>query len=85
MSPKPDPTPWHEAVAALRYIWREAGGFFVSIELWMMVLLSWLTVAGFWLACTGDARAFPVFGAAIGYIAVRVVLHRRGVLAWPFL
>lgn len=85
MAPQPDPTPWQQAVAALRQIWREAGGFFVSIELWMMVLLSWVTVAGFWLAYTGDMRALPVFGAAVAYVALRVVLHLRRVLAWPFL
>lgn len=85
MAPKHDPIPWREAAAALRHIWREAGGFFLSIELWMMVLLSWVTVAGFWLAYMGDARALPVFGAAIGYVVLRVALHLRRILAWPFL
>lgn len=85
MAPHPDSTSWREVVAALRTIRREAGGFFISIELWMMVLLSWVTVAGFWLAYTGQLLAVPVFGAAIGYIVLRVVLHRRRVLAWPFL
>lgn len=82
--PHPDSRPFHEAIAALRLIWREAGGFFLSIELWMMVLLSWLTVGGFWLAFTGDPLAIPVFGAAVAYVVVRLRLHVKGVLAWPF-
>lgn len=85
MASHPDPTPWREVLAALRHIRREAGGFFLSIELWMMVLLSWVTVAGFWLAYMGDLRALAVFGAAVGYVVLRVVLHRRRVLGWPFL
>lgn len=85
MAPKSDLTPWREAAAALRHIWREGATFFLSIELWMMVLLSWVTVAGFWLAYTGNLLALPVFGAAIGYVVLRIALHLRRILAWPFL
>jgi len=81
---RPDTDPFHEILAALRLIWREAGGFLLSIELWMMVLLSWLTVAGFWLAFLGDPLAIPVFGAAVAYPVIRLRLHLKGILSWPF-
>lgn len=74
-----------EALGVLRQIWREAAGFFLSIELWMMVLLSWATVAGYWLAYVGDLRCLLVFAAALAYIVVRVTLHLKRILHWPFI
>ncbi len=66
-------------------MWREAAGFFFSIELWLMVLVAVATVGGVWLAFMGDARSLLAFGFAIAYMTVRPVLHVKGILKWPFI
>lgn len=74
-----------EALALLQRVWREASGFFLSIELWLMVLVAASTVAGTWLAVMGDAWSLLAFTFAFGYVAARTVLHLKRILAWPFL
>ena len=66
-------------------MWREAAGFFFSIELWLMVLVAVATVGGVWLAFMGDARSLLAFGFVIAYMTVRPVLHVKGILKWPFI
>jgi hypothetical protein len=72
------------AELALR-IWTEAAGFFLSIELWLVVLAAFATVGGVWLAVMGDIRCLFLFAFAIGYMTVRPVLHAKGILKWPFI
>ena len=74
-----------QAGALVRQAWREAAGFFLSIELWLMVLVAFATVGGVWLAVMGDLRCLLSFGFAGGYLAARVTLHRKRILAWPFM
>ena len=74
-----------EAAALMLRVWREASGFFFSIELWLMVLVAASTVGGAWLALMGDAWSLPVFAFAIGYPVARTVLHLKRILAWPFI
>lgn len=74
-----------EAAALLLRVWREASAFFLSIELWLMVLVAASTVGGVWLALLGDAWSLPAFAFAFGYIAARTVLHLKRILAWPFI
>ena len=73
-----------QARAELRQVWRESADFFVSIELWLMVAAACASVAGVWLAFMGDLRCLPAFGFMIGYPLLRVVLHRKRILSWPF-
>jgi len=73
-----------QVAAEVRQVWREAAGFLLSIELWLMVLVAASTVAGFWLAFMGDWRCLLAFGFAAGYLAARIVLHLRRLVAWPF-
>lgn len=74
-----------DTVSALRHIWRETSGFFLSIELWMMVALSWALVAACWLAFIGDLRSVAVFVGLSVYVGVRCVLHVKRILHWPFI
>ncbi len=74
-----------EAGALALRVWREAASFFLSIELWLMVLVAFATVGGVFLAFLGDLRCLLAFGFAIAYVAGRSVLHLRRVLAWPFI
>ena len=74
-----------EALALLRRVWRDAAGFFLSIELWLMVLVAAAAVGGAWLALMGDAWSLPAFAFAFGYPAARTVLHLRRILSWPFI
>ena len=74
-----------EALALLHSVWGEASGFFLSIELWLMVLVAASTVAGTWLAVMGDAWSLLAFTFAFGYVAARTVLHLKRILAWPFI
>jgi hypothetical protein len=74
-----------EAIALVQRAWREASGFFLSIELWLMVLAAAGTVGGAWLAVLGDAWSLPVLVFAFGYIPARMVLHLKRILAWPFI
>lgn len=66
-------------------LWRETAGFLLSIELWMMLLLSWATVAGFWLAFMRDLLCLLPFGFAVAYPIVRVTLHIKRILHWSFI
>jgi hypothetical protein len=50
-----------------------------------MVMLSFVTVAGVWLAVMGDLRCLLAFGAAGAYLTARPLLHMKRVLAWPFM
>jgi len=74
-----------DAVALLLRVWREASSFFLSIELWLMVLVAASMVGGAWLALVGDAWSLPAFAFAFGYLAVRTVLHLKRILTWPFI
>jgi hypothetical protein len=73
-----------EVAAELRQVWRAASGFLLSIELWLMVPVAASMVGGFWLAFMGEPSCLLAFGVALGYPALRIVLHVRGRLAWPF-
>jgi hypothetical protein len=64
---------------------RAAAPFFLSIELWLMVATAFATVAGVWLTALVDPRCLIAFCFAIGYPALRVALHRKRVLSWPFM
>jgi len=74
-----------EALQLIARVWSQAGGFFASIEVWLMVLVAALTVGGLFLAFMGDSRSLLAFGIAAGYLAARPLLHARGILRWPFL
>lgn len=76
---------FREAAALLLRVWREASGFFLSIELWLMVLVAATTVGGAWLAVLGDAWSLAAFAVAFGYVGARTVLHLKRILAWPFM
>jgi hypothetical protein len=65
-------------------VWREALHFFLSIELWLMVLVAGATVGGVWLAVLGDARSLLAFGFAIAYVVARSILHVKRIVSWPF-
>lgn len=75
---------FREAAALAQRAWREASGFFLSIEVWLMVLAAAASVGGFWLALMGDAWSLPACAFGFGYIPLRAVLHARRILAWPF-
>ena len=74
-----------EAGTLVLHAWRAASGFFLSIELWLMVLVTFASVAGVWLAFMGSAVCLLAFGFAGGYIVARSVLHVKRILAWPFI
>jgi glycopeptide antibiotics resistance protein len=74
-----------EAAALVLRVWREASAFFLSIELCLMVLVAFATVAGVWLAVMGNALCLLPFGFAVSYVAARSVLHAKRKLAWPFI
>lgn len=76
---------FQDAAAALVHALRASRGFFLSIELWMMVLVAGATVGGAWLALLGNGWSLAVLAFAIGYVPARTVLHARQVLSWPFL
>ena len=73
-----------EAGALTLQVWRKALPFFLSIELWLMVLVAGATVGGLFLAVLHDARSLLAFGFAIGYVALRSVLHVKRIVTWPF-
>lgn len=73
------------ALAGLHLLWRESSDFFLSIEFWLMLLVSGVTVGAVWLAYLGDLRCLLCFGFALGYLCLRVSLHLRRVLSWPFI
>jgi hypothetical protein len=74
-----------EALALIVRVWRQAIHFFLSIELWLMVVVAAATVGGVWLAAMGDARSLLAFGFAIAYVATRTTLHVKRILSWPFI
>jgi len=74
-----------EAAALTLRVWRESLHFFLSIELWLMVLVAAATVAGVWFAALGDIRSLLSFGFAIAYVVTRTVLHVKRILTWPFI
>ncbi len=85
MSTRRDITTLKDARALTLRVWRQASPFFLSIELWLMVLVAGATVGGLFLAVLHDARSLLVFAFVIGYIALRSVLHVRRILSWPFI
>lgn len=85
MNTRRDITILKDACALTLRVWRQASPFFLSIELWLMVLVAGATVGGLFLAVLHDARSLLAFGFAIGYIALRSVLHVRRILSWPFI
>ncbi|MFC3458559.1 MULTISPECIES: hypothetical protein [Massilia] len=84
MSTRRDTTTLKDACALTLRVWRQACPFFLSIELWLMVLVAGATVGGLFLAVLHDARSLLAFGFALGYVALRAVLHVRRILSWPF-
>lgn len=74
-----------QAGALTLSVWREAIHFFLSIELWLMVLVAAATVGGVWLAVMGDLRSLLSFGFAIAYVLTRTILHVKRILNWPFI
>jgi hypothetical protein len=74
-----------DVAATMRQVWREAARFLLSIELWLMVLVAFATVGGFWLAVMGSALCLPAFGFAGAYVGARVTLHVKRIVAWPFI
>lgn len=76
---------FRDAVVLVLRAWRQSIPFFVSIELWLMLLVAVATVGGVWLTAMADGRAVLAFGFAIGYVATRTVLHVKRILHWPFI
>jgi hypothetical protein len=74
-----------DACARLPRVWREASGFFLSIELWLMIAAATAAVGGAWLGIMGEAWSLPMLAFGFGYIPARTVLHFKRILAWPFL
>lgn len=74
-----------EALALALRVWREAAAFFLSIELWLMVLVATATVSGVFLAFMGSPLSILAFGFAGTYVAARSVLHAKRILNWPFI
>ena len=74
-----------DAVALMARACRAAAPFFLSIELWLMVTAAVATVAGVWLTALADPRALVAFAFAGGYPALRVTLHRKRILSWPYM
>jgi hypothetical protein len=74
-----------EAGTRVRQAWHEASPFFLSIELWLVVLVAFATVGGLFLAVLGDLRCLLFFGFAGAYMVARPVLHVKRILAWPFI
>ena len=66
-----------EAIALMRRVWRESIVFFISIELWLMVLAAGATVGGVWLSFMGDLRGVLALGQAAPDQAGRRVLHTK--------
>jgi len=74
-----------QALALIVQVWSQTGGFFRSIEVWLMVAVAAAMVGGLFLAAMGDARSLLAFGFAFGYLVARPVLHHKGILSWPFI
>lgn len=80
-----DTKTFKHAGALVLQTWRAASGFFLSIELLLMVLVAFATVGGVWLAVLGSPLCLLPFGFAGAYLVARPVLHLKGILAWPFM
>jgi len=74
-----------DLLALFAEAWREARGFFMSIEVWLMFAMAATTVAGVWLGFMGELSSLAAFGIVIAYFTARAILHRKGILRWPFL
>ena len=74
---------FREAAALLLRVWRESRAFFLSIELWLMVLVAGATVGGAWLAVMGGIWSVPAFGFALGYGGPRTAPRPQPPLAAP--
>ena len=74
-----------EAAALMLRVWQESASFFLSIEVWLMVLTAACTVGGAFLAVIGEAWSLPVLAFGFGYSPMRAVLHVKRILAWPFI
>lgn len=73
------------ALGVLRQIWHASRAFFFSIELWLMVLVAYVTVGGVWPAFMGELTCLVCFGGVTAYLVARVVLHIKRIVRWPFL
>jgi hypothetical protein len=76
---------FREAATLMLRVWRESSGFFLSIELWLMVLVAGATVGGAFLAVVGSGWSLLAFGFVVAYVATRTTLHMKRILAWPFI
>jgi hypothetical protein len=74
-----------EARTLLLRVWRQATPFFLSIELFLMVLVAFATVGGVFLAFLGSALCLLPFGFAAAYLVTRSMLHMKRIVAWPFI
>jgi hypothetical protein len=74
-----------EARTLLLRVWRQATPFFLSIELFLMVLVAFATVGGVFLAFLGSALCLLPFGFAVAYLVTRSMLHMKRIVAWPFI
>jgi hypothetical protein len=74
-----------EARTLLLRVWHQATPFFLSIELFLMVLVAFATVGGVFLAFLGSALCLLPFGFAAAYLVTRSMLHMKRIVAWPFI
>lgn len=74
-----------QAIDQVRCALRESTEYFRSIEVCLMIVVAAATVGGFWLAFLGDPSSLIVFAFAWGYLALRVALHIKRIVSWPFL
>ena len=74
-----------QAGTLVLHTWRAASGFFLSIELLLMLLVAFAAVAGVWLAVLGSPLCLLPLGFAGAYLVARPVLHLKRILAWPFM
>jgi len=82
---KPQPTSFQEFLSILRQTWRATGVFFASIEVWLMLLMAVLAVAGVWLSFGGELLGPALLATVLAYMVARPVLHIKGILGWPFI
>lgn len=73
------------ALEMVRCALRQSASYFRSIEVWLMVVVAGATVGGFWLAFIGEPDSLLVFAAAWVYLTLRVVLHIKRIVSWPFM
>jgi len=85
MTTRRNPPSLKDIAALTLRTWRQAAAFFLSIELALMLLVAVATVGGVWLAVMHDLHSLLAFGFAIAYVAVRIRLHVKRVLSWPFI